>query len=243
MDQAPWYVSAFDRGYLERYAHRGAAEALRQVAGLLAAGHLRRGERVLDLACGAGRHLRSLREHGLRPVGVDLSPDLLAPAREVAPVCRADMRALPLRGEAVDAVVQMFTAFGYFADDRENRRVLAEVARVLTPGGRHVLDLMNGTRTLAELVADSERRDERGRRVREQRRYDPRTHRIEKRIEVEDGDGVMLVRHESVRVLTLDEVRAWLAEAGLRHVAALGDWDGSPYEPASSPRMVVVSRR
>ena len=89
---------------------------------------------VLDLACGQGRHAIALARHGFRVVGLDYQMNLLQEAAHaaracevVAPLVRGDMRRLPFVG-AFDAVINLFSAFGYFSD-AENARVLAEVAR------------------------------------------------------------------------------------------------------------------
>src|SRR5690606_19026006 len=103
---------------------------------------------VLDLACGHGRIANRLAARGARVTGMDSSALFLTRARQAAAAAgvevaylRGDMRQLPLR-QRFDRVVNWFTAYGYF-DDVDNRRVLAEVARVLRPGGRFLLELNN----------------------------------------------------------------------------------------------------
>ncbi len=245
---SPWYVSAFDAGYLDRYSHRDSAEAERQVAFLCGAGVLHLDELVLDLCCGAGRHLAALAERGTIAVGVDLSPDLLRVARNElsrrrahAELMRADMRALPFADGAFDAVLQMFTAFGYFEADDDNRRVLTEVARVTRGGGCYVLDLMNKARVLELLVAAS-KKDVRAMQIAEERRYDAERKRVEKTITTRTPRGATSHR-ESVRVFDADEIRAWLDAAGFGIDRMLGDFDGSPFDAATSARMITVARR
>jgi ubiquinone/menaquinone biosynthesis C-methylase UbiE len=104
---------------------------------------LRRGERILDVPCGFGRHARMLAARGMEVVGVDLSAAMLAEARRGRRSARprferGDMRRLACRDE-FDAVICMFTSFGYFGD-RENRGVLRRMARVLKSGGRVLID-------------------------------------------------------------------------------------------------------
>lgn len=93
------------------------------------------GARVLDLGCGPGASLGVLAGAGLRPVGLDISPVLLAEARESAPVLRADMAALPLGEENLDGIVCECVLS--LAEDKE--AVLRDCARTLRPGGRLLL--------------------------------------------------------------------------------------------------------
>jgi malonyl-CoA O-methyltransferase len=91
------------------------------------------GRTALDLACGAGRYLRVLRERGAsRVVGCDLSPEMLDRAQAVGcGLVRADLRALPLREASFD-VVLCGLAIGSV---RELGTALREISRVLVPGG------------------------------------------------------------------------------------------------------------
>ncbi len=239
---------AFDASYLERYSHRDTAEAERQIAFLCSAGVLHLDELVLDLCCGGGRHLAAMAERGVIACGVDLSPDLLRVARGElsrrrthADLFRADMRALPFANEAFDAVIQMFTAFGYFESDDDNRRVLAEVGRVIRSGGRYVLDLMNKAYVLAALVAESTK-EAPGGSVVETRRYDAEKKRLEKSATTRTPRGSK-THVESVRVFEPDEIRDWLAAAGFTVDRMLGDFDGSEFAPKSSWRMITVARK
>ncbi|MFG0319306.1 MAG: class I SAM-dependent methyltransferase [Planctomycetota bacterium JB042] len=239
----PWYVGAFDEAYLERYAHRDDAEATRQVAWLAEASVVGDGLRVLDLCCGAGRHGAPARKVGARVVGLDLSAALLREACRRLPVARGDMRRLPFADAAFDGVFQMFTAFGYFEADDENRAVLDEVARVLLPGGRYALDLMNARREIERLVPRSTTRHDDGRVERATRSHDPARRRIEKEIEVTHPDGRIERRRESVRVFAEDELAGWLDAAGLSVDRIAGDDRGAPFRAEDSPRMIVVAVR
>lgn len=104
-------------------------------------GELPSGARVLDCPCGQGRHAHLLAENGYNVDGLDYSEQLLGVARTrgTGPLLRytrGDMRALPKRwSERFDAVVNLFTSFGFFDNAAEDRRVLSEFARVLKPGG------------------------------------------------------------------------------------------------------------
>lgn len=113
---------------------------------------LKKGERVLDVPCGAGRHSLELARRGALVLGVDKTAAYLVAARERgagvprARFLRGDMRRLPFRGE-FDAAVNLWTSFGYFPRYADDLSVLRGVARALRPGGRFLIDV----RDLAEV--------------------------------------------------------------------------------------------
>lgn len=136
-----WWKSYFSRLYGRLYqgpleAELATAEELALIRRLFA-----ESGPVLDLCCGYGRHLRPLLAEGLDAFGLDYSADLLAmlPAKARRRALRGDMRALPFADGSLGAVCMLFNSFGYFSDE-ENGAVLGEIARVLRPGGRLLLD-------------------------------------------------------------------------------------------------------
>ncbi|HEU4748028.1 MAG TPA: methyltransferase domain-containing protein [Gemmatimonadaceae bacterium] len=102
------------------------------------------GSRVLDVPCGQGRHAHLLAEAGYDVDGLDYSRELLKIARErgTAPNLRythGDMRRLPSRWKnRFNAVLNLFTSFGFFAHPADDAKVISEFARVLKRGGRLV---------------------------------------------------------------------------------------------------------
>mgnify|MGYP003589503658 CR=1 FL=1 len=246
-DRDPWYASWFGEEYLALYPERDDQEAERQalfVAGLLGPyARMGRGG-MLDLACGTGRHAVVLARAETRVAGVDLSADLLARARARAAKpgpawTRADMRRLPFAAGAFGAVVNFFTSFGYFDAASDDARVVAEVARVLAPGGAFLSDVFNARRVLATLVSQEEKTVA-GERVSIRRRYAASTRRLEKVIRMGTGSSARAFR-ESVRVYGREELEALLAGAGFRVAAAFGDFDGAPFDAQRSPRLILLS--
>jgi len=246
-ERDPWYASWFGEEYLALYPDRDDLEAARQagfVLGLLApyAGKGRGG--ILDLACGTGRHAVVLSRGGMPVTGLDLSAPLLARARArrdlPAPgLVRADMRTLPFARGAFGAVVNFFTSFGYFDDPADDGRVIRETARVLAPGGAFLSDVFNAARVLATLVSREEKTVA-GERVSIHRRFDAPTRRVEKEITMGTGPGARTFR-ERVRVYLRDELEALHRDARLDVTAAFGDFDGSPYDPRRSPRLILLA--
>jgi SAM-dependent methyltransferase len=234
-----WYRDWFGQDYLELYAHRDASEADRHVDAVCAWLGAERPQAVLDLACGAGRHTEALRRRGLRALGVDLSLTLLA-RRPDLPRVRGDMRGLPFRDASFDWVLNFFTSFGYFESERENFRVLEEIVRLLTPGGRFMIDFLNRDRVLAGLEPSSVTEEE-GRRVEVERWYDPASCRINKRISVRGRSGPRTYL-ESVRAYSQEEVVIGLSWAGLQVTDVFGNFQGEPFR-RDSERLIILGRR
>ncbi|MDQ6688899.1 MAG: class I SAM-dependent methyltransferase [Gemmatimonadota bacterium] len=137
-----WWESAFDAHYLLEYGPLFTPERDRQeISRLIDLLGLPAGSRILDVPCGQGRHAHLLAEAGYDVEGLDYSADLLDAARKRGTganlrYTRGDMRKLPARWtRRFDAVLNLFTSFGFFAHPRDDARVIQEFARVLEPGG------------------------------------------------------------------------------------------------------------
>ncbi|MFL6193749.1 MAG: class I SAM-dependent methyltransferase [Thermoanaerobaculia bacterium] len=238
----PWYKEWFGEEYLELYSHRDDSEA--DVNADFVERHLLgpHPRAVLDLACGAGRHTAALRRRGYRTLGVDLSLTLLARMRASGlPRVAGDMRRLPFKPASFDWVLNFFTSFGYFAAERENFLVLEEVARVLTPGGRFLIDLMNPGPALAGLKP-SERQLLDGREAEIERWYDAGSQRMQKRIVVRSSGEPPRTFLESVRLYQPEEVTIGLRWAGLEVDSLFGNFHGDPYE-RDSERLILIGHK
>jgi SAM-dependent methyltransferase len=160
-----WYKEWFGKEYLDLYSHRNRGEAELHIdfVDRIFSGSEPRA--VLDLACGAGRHTAVLRERGYRALGFDLSLTLLT------------QNALPFADGTFDWILNFFTSFGYFESERENFRVLEEVARSLAPRGRFLIDLFNRDYVVSHLQP-RESQDRNGYQVEIERWFDHRTERV-----------------------------------------------------------------
>jgi SAM-dependent methyltransferase len=142
-----WYTRGFPLETTHMpWADRTVAEVDRALAMLKP----EEGERVLDLACGIGRHAMELRRRGFEVVGVDISAELLemaeSDAREQSldiEFVEADLRQLDFEDE-FDLVLSLNDgAVGYFETDEENFRTFEVVAQALRRGGGHLMQLPN----------------------------------------------------------------------------------------------------
>ena len=205
------------------------------------------GSRVLDLGCGTGRHTLELARRGIRAAGLDYSEPSLAVAREASAaegldveLVHGDMRELPFADRSFDAVVNFFTAFGYFDDEADDERVLREVARVLRPGGRLLIDLLSppglfpryADKLWARLPGDIL--------FLQEHRYDAVSGRNEARWTLVHPDGRRSILEHSLRLYTLPELIVVMRRAGLDFAAAFGDFQGADYD-RESRRMIVVA--
>lgn len=237
-----WFRDWFGEEYLALYPHRDEREAQEAVELYREVVGPQPGSRILDLACGAGRHLRELRAAGLDATGLDLSMVLLRTGRSRAasdPLVRGDMRALPFSGRAFEGLTSFFTSFGYFADPVDDRRVLLEMARVLAPGGAFMLDFLNEARVRRELVPEDSRETE-GQRVVQVRKISKGV--VVKEIRIEPADGGEIRRFEErVRLYTCEELVDLLAEVGLVSEHRFGDYRGACFE-TGSPRLILAGR-
>lgn len=241
-----WFEEWFDSPLYEKlYANRDEAEAERLIDLLEETLPLDHCSRILDLGCGRGRHAISLNQRGYAVTGVDLSDQAIETAREKARAMdlenirfkvRDMRRPLP---ETFDAIVNLFTTFGYFKSDAENASVFNSVVEMLEPGGIFVLDYLNAGKVRREYVP------------REEGEFQDIHYEIERYINNDviykniefTGERVNGKRQYSERV-KLYEIGWFEQEMQKRNLEIdkiYGDYEGNTFVPESSPRLLIIS--
>lgn len=242
MSRADWYTRWFGDQYLRLYPHRDEEEARRAVALVLAHVQLPDGGLVLDIACGAGRHLAELQRSGCAAFGLDLSMPLLRRGRAAGlAVVQADMRYVPFATDCFDLVTSFFTSFGYFDDARDDEGTLREVRRVLRTGAWFALDYLNAQRVRDSVLQEREAGAVRRQPAVERRALTHDDRYVEKTITIPQADGSVQVFHERVRLYGSDELLSLLEAHSLTPMHTFGDYDGTA-ATADSPRFIVLAR-
>jgi ubiquinone/menaquinone biosynthesis C-methylase UbiE len=224
-----WHESFFGEDWLRIALSIPDERADQQTDFVVEALALEPGARVLDLACGHGRHTARLARRGFDVTGLDVSASSLALAHENEPTAtyvEADMRELPLDDGAFDAVINLFTAFGYFQDEADDQRVLREVARVLRSGGAFLIDTLNPPGLFGRYRGRHWDRLEDGTLMLEDHEYEVATGRTKTEWTLIFADGERRELRHSVRAYTAPELTRLLANAGLEVVASWGDFEG-----------------
>ncbi|MDP4198222.1 MAG: class I SAM-dependent methyltransferase [Bacteroidota bacterium] len=244
-----WYKDWFrDSNYRVVYEHRDESEAETMIDLIeKTIGHKTR-RRVLDLACGSGRHALSFARRGYANVtGVDLSPTLLAEARDNAKsegllveFLERDMRDLPQ--QTFDLAVNLFTSFGYFESDEENASVIKAVAEHLSANGYFVIDFFNSAWVQTHHVAHDVRVLPSGV-VLDQSRWTEHG-RVEKRLVLREPNSTEAHEFiESVRMFELADFERMFAGAGLTLQWTFGSYSGESYDRDQSERLIMFARR
>lgn len=229
----PWYKIL--------YRHRDAEDAADLVLPLIVKAGLRPGQQVLDMACGRGRHAAVLVRAGMVVTGIDISQESIEEARAEVPGARFEVHDIrrPYASGHFDAVTCLFTSLGYSDDRADDHAAVSAAAVALKPGGRYVLDLMNGELVRQQLITNEEQLID-GVRFSIQRGLEGAD--IVKRIRVQHPGGIEDFE-ERVHAWRLDEVAAMVEQAGLALEDVTDGSCGHPFDPRVSDRFIIWARK
>ncbi|MFD2514070.1 SAM-dependent methyltransferase [Pontibacter locisalis] len=238
-----WFSTWFDSPYYHiLYKDRDLQEAQLFMDRLLVYLHPKPDEKILDLACGKGRHSVYLNHKGYNVTGLDLSEQSIAYAKqfenEQLHFDVHDMREV-YKPEYFDFILNLFTSFGYFDNETENVVALQATAESLKHGGKLVIDFMNTDKIIEHLVAEEEK-EVQGLRFRITRKLE--NDFIVKTIRFNDG-GEEYHFEERVRALREEDFMEYFRMTHLRLVEVFGDYHLSPYDPEESDRMIFVLKK
>jgi SAM-dependent methyltransferase len=245
-----WYVDFFRSDYLNVYGHTFTEKRAQKEVGFVATTlDLKPGASVLDLCCGQGRHAVNLAKRGLKVTGLDLNSEYLELAQHAAGASNvqletvaADMREIPFENK-FDAIVNMYSSFGYLESEAEDLKVLESAAKALKHGGRLLLDMLNREWAVANYIQNDWHSGANGTLYVERRDLDLASSRMHVHFIVIDPNGN---RHESIghliRLYTLTEMTRLLARVGLTVNAVFGGFEGETYS-IDTRRMIIIARK
>ncbi|MCS7073619.1 MAG: class I SAM-dependent methyltransferase [Bacteroidia bacterium] len=243
-----WFESWFNSPYYSiLYRHRNEEEAAKFIQELVKKLSLPTGAKVLDLACGTGRHSILLAKSGLEVTGIDLSPQSIQRAIESAEkenltiqFSVQDMRHL-VAEPIFDIVLNLFTSFGYFENDWENWQVLKAVYEALRPGGIFVLDYLNPVLVAKELSEPVFGTDEwHGIQFQWQKQITGKF--VQKSIQVIDQQHTFSFE-ELVQLISAEQFRTWFQAIGFKEIDCWGNYSGDQFFPDNSIRMIFILQK
>lgn len=234
-----WFTSWFDTPYYHiLYKDRDYQEALVFMKKLTNFLKLNKGETILDLACGKGRHAISLNKLGYDVTGVDLSPASIVYAKnyenetlhfDVHDMCKPYPKKF-------DAVFNLFTSFGYFENEQDNLRTLMAIKANLNSTGKAVIDFMNVNAIISNLIE------------KETKTIDKITFHIHRYLK--DGyifkdisfrdNNENYAFTEKVKALTLDDFQTYFKKAGIELLFTFGDYNLETFNPEKSQRLILI---
>lgn len=238
-DDQNWYTSWFDTPYYHiLYKDRNYREAQIFMDNLTHYLNLPEKAKVLDLACGKGRHSIYLNQLGYDVLGADLSENSIAEAsknsNETLHFKVHDMR--EAFEEKFDAIFNLFTSFGYFENDEDNLTTLKAIKESLSEYGFAVIDFMNVTQVVETLVPQETKTVE-GIDF-HIKRYVEDGH-ILKEIDFEDK-GRKYHFTEKVKALTLKDFQDLMDEAGIFLLDIFGDYKLKKFHKTESERLIMI---
>lgn len=234
-----WFASWFDTPYYHiLYKDRDCSEAQLFMDNLTNYLNLPEDARILDLACGKGRHSIYLNQLGYNVTGADLSENSIAEASQYSNdslhFVVHDMRE-PF-DEKFDAIFNLFTSFGYFEDDSDNIKTLKAICKSLSEYGFAVIDFMNVHHVINNLVPQETKTvDGIAFHI---KRYVADGH-IFKEIDFEDK-GERYHFTERVQALTLEDFEVMMNEAGINLLDVFGDYKLRKYYKNESERLIMI---
>ncbi|OCQ22569.1 hypothetical protein A7985_00965 [Pseudoalteromonas luteoviolacea] len=203
---------------------------------------LEKGMNILDIPCGTGRHAKLLAEQGFEIDALDYNAAFIEQAHQYAKdaglsvnFMQGDMRELRFK-EKYDRIFNVFSSFGYF-DDKTNLKVMQEMSSALKPGGRLLLNVLNGESAAVKACENGIVRQFKDLNS----HYDPVSKILttNRALKIE-GDEYSY--EFKVRLYSASELTNMLEMCGLVPLEWFGDWSGSALTSTSAQIFVIAEK-
>jgi len=245
MNKKNWFEDWFDTHYYHLlYNHRNETEAKFFMNNLLDFIHLKKMSKILDAACGKGRHSIYLNSQGYDITGIDLSTKSIAEAskfeNDSLSFFEHDIR-LPFRINYFDSVFNLFTSFGYFQEQEDNITCLRNFYNSLKPGGYFLFDFLNSNCVIENFKTYNSPHFLKKDTVEFTILKKIEHNFIIKDIKINDN-GKILNFQEKVQLINKDEIVDWLKKIGFEIIAIKGNYELSDYT-INSERLIVIAQK
>ncbi len=239
MNNNEWYKEWFASNFYQIvYKHRDDKDASLLLSHIIKILNLETNSYILDAACGTGRHLNILKNLGFNNIfGFDLSLPLLKETKKrgINNIINADIRNIFFNAK-FDVVLNIFTSFGYFADDYSNFLFFKNVKNFLKLNGYLVFDYFNSNFLKNNLIPFSQNKIDNFE-ISEHRTIE--NDRVEKLIEISDDTNVYKYK-ESVKLYTPDFLEQKFIDLGYKIITKFGNYDGESFNNDVSPRLIII---
>lgn len=238
-----WFAKWFDSPYYHLLYHeRDEDEAKAFIDNLIAFLKPLSNAAMLDVACGKGRHALQLNSHGFEVCAYDLSPSSIEFDKQFENDTLRfyvhDMRNI-FRVNYFDYVFNIFSSFGYFESDRENKKVIHAHSLALKKGGYLILDFMNAT-FVKQHIKDRDSKLIDRIQFEIQKKIDHRS--IIKQIDF-TAEGTKYTYYEKLRLFTLKNFESIFTENGLILKHTFGNYSLDSFEPLKSERLIMIAQK
>ena len=238
-----WFECWFDSPYYHvLYKNRDFAEAELFIDNLIQLIQPSKTNRILDLACGKGRHAIYLNKKGFDVTGIDLSEKSIECAKtsenEKLHFYTHDMRKL-FRSNYFDVALNLFTSFGYFENERDDNNTINAISKALKPNGVFVLDFLNSKKAIKNLACKETKIID-GIEFKISKTFE--NNFILKKIEFTDKEKKYSFQ-EKVKALTLSDFEKYFEANKLKIVHLRGNYGLGEFDEESSERLIIVARK
>ncbi len=257
MKNDAWFKTWFSSpDYLKLYEHRDTHDAKRLITLLFKNIRLNPNSRILDLACGNGRHSILFARKGFETLGIDLSGFLINQAKkqlkeEYKRFTKnlkfeiRDMREINHKKQ-FDLVVNLFSSFGYFISQKDNEKVIKGISLALKPGGFFLFDFLNSSYLRKNLVP-----------------FDIKKLAGKSAIQIRNIDNGFVIKEiyilserkpghyypdilhftERIRLYSLKDFQRMFNDNNLRIIKSFGDYNGSKFNENKSKRLIIIAKK
>lgn len=238
-----WFKDWFDTKYYHiLYKNRDQEEAEKFLIKLSKLEYFKENSKIIDIACGKGRHSLFLSKLGYDVTGIDLSHNSIKTAkkheRENLRFDISDMREV-YQESTFDIALNLFTSFGYFKTILDDKKSISSMSKNLKNNGILVIDFLNTKKIIPNLI------------TKENIEIDNILFKIKRNISngyiikdiyLKDQEKEYKFT-EKVRILTLENFNNYLTFAGMKIIDTFGNYNLERFNNKLSERLIIIAKK